>query len=72
MSTFQQIHESENAVIGFIKDNTNATDVTLQTHFKTKGIDRDSLYETIDNLILEEKIKRTYPEESQVPLYVLV
>jgi len=72
MSTLQKMILQEKELIAFIKQSADVTDTTLQKHFCTEDFDKYDLYEVVDNLIYEKRIERTYPKESQVPVYVTV
>jgi hypothetical protein len=60
----------ENKVFLCIQDNTDVTDTVLKKKLCTDDFDKDALYEAIDSLLVGKKIERTYPEESQVAVYI--
>ncbi len=76
MSTLSPIRLLESKLCDFISKN-QPSDLEIKNHFwhpleiseTTLGYE---LGELIDNLIFENRIKRFYPEDSQVPLYQVV
>ncbi len=71
MSTLEKILKQENDILFYIKRNKNVSDTVLRKAFCGEDFDKSELHECIDNLTFERKIKRIYPEDSQIALYTV-